>query len=131
LNQLSEQLTNNANANQRPVLDTVEIWDVRRSWLPKWSVSGTSAEGGVTGELHVLRIIPHLNSPISLPDIEFVDPYALVAQNTNGTFTQLDMRDTSKPLDAISRTATSWTPEDGLAFVTDDAPSWEVPYDDM
>jgi len=29
--------------------DAVELWDVRRSWLPKWSVSGTSVEGGVTG----------------------------------------------------------------------------------
>ncbi|KAF5345968.1 hypothetical protein D9756_010921 [Leucocoprinus leucothites] len=92
--------------------DAVEIWDVRRSWVPKWGVSGTSVEGGVT-------------------DVEFADPYTLLAQNTNGTFTRLDMRDMSRPLDAISRTATTWTPSGALAFVTDNAPRWEVPYDDI
>lgn len=41
--------------NPSPVLDAVEIWDVRRSWIPKWSVTGTSAEGGVTGELNHVK----------------------------------------------------------------------------
>lgn len=31
--------------------DAVEIWDVRRGWVPKWSVTGSAAEGGVTGQL--------------------------------------------------------------------------------
>ncbi|KAF9443030.1 hypothetical protein P691DRAFT_844497 [Macrolepiota fuliginosa MF-IS2] len=95
-----------------PILDAVEVWDVRRSWIPKWSVTGTSVEGGVT-------------------DIEFADPHLLLAQNTNGTFTQVDMRDTSKPLDAVPRTSTAWTPNGTLAFVTDNVPRWEIPYDDM
>ena len=30
--------------------DAVEIWDVRRSWIPKWSVAGSVAEGSVTGK---------------------------------------------------------------------------------
>lgn len=64
-------------------------------------------------------------------DIEFADPHTLLAQNTNGTFTQVDMRDTSKPLDTISRTSTTWTPDGALAFVTDNVPRWEIPYDDM
>lgn len=29
--------------------DAVEIWDVRRNWLAKWSVTGSSVDGGVTG----------------------------------------------------------------------------------
>jgi hypothetical protein len=29
--------------------DAAEIWDVRRSWIAKWSVMGSSIEGGVTG----------------------------------------------------------------------------------
>jgi hypothetical protein len=37
-------------SSQQPILDAVEIWDVRRSWVPKWSVSGTFVEGGVTGK---------------------------------------------------------------------------------
>jgi len=30
--------------------DAVEIWDIRRSWIPKWSVAGSAAEGSVTGK---------------------------------------------------------------------------------
>lgn len=29
--------------------DAIEIWDVRRGWIAKWSVAGSAAEGGVTG----------------------------------------------------------------------------------
>jgi len=32
-----------------PVGDSVEIWDVRRGWLAKWSVDKSAVEGGVTG----------------------------------------------------------------------------------
>src|SRR5689334_13277753 len=31
------------------ISEAVEIWDVRRGWLPKWSISGSTLEGGVTG----------------------------------------------------------------------------------
>ena len=31
--------------------DSVEIWDVRRGWLAKWSVNKSAVEGGVTGML--------------------------------------------------------------------------------
>lgn len=54
-----------------------------------------------------------------------------MAQNTNGTFTQLDMCDVTKPLDTISRTSITWTPNNALAFIVDNAPRWEIPYDDM
>lgn len=29
--------------------DSIEIWDVRRSWIAKWSVSGSGADSGVSG----------------------------------------------------------------------------------
>ena len=29
--------------------DPIEIWDVRRGWIAKWSVAGSAIEGGVTG----------------------------------------------------------------------------------
>ena len=29
--------------------DVIEIWDVRRNWIAKWSVSGSGAECGVCG----------------------------------------------------------------------------------
>lgn len=31
--------------------DPVEIWDVRRGFIAKWTVRGSAAEGGVTGAL--------------------------------------------------------------------------------
>lgn len=30
--------------------DAIEIWDVRREWLAKWSVTGSAGDGGVTGQ---------------------------------------------------------------------------------
>lgn len=36
--------------------DVIEIWDVRRGWVAKWSVSGTGGEYGVTGTLRASRI---------------------------------------------------------------------------
>ena len=29
--------------------DSVEIWDVRRGWIAKWSVTGSAGEGGISG----------------------------------------------------------------------------------
>ena len=113
-----------------PISDAVEIWDVRRSWLPKWSVSGTSVEGGVTGTQYSIMVRCRILNYYHV-DIEFADPYTLLAQNTSGTFTQLDMRDVTKPLDTISRASITWTPNSTLAFVIDNAPRSEIPYDDM
>ena len=38
--------------------DSVEIWDVRRGWIAKWSVTGSAAEGGISGK----RVIPFFQS---------------------------------------------------------------------
>jgi SEA/GATOR complex protein SEA2/WDR24 len=64
-------------------------------------------------------------------DIEFRDSHALWAQHTSGTFAQLDLRNSYRPLDAVPRLAASWAVSDSLAFVTDKKISWEIPYDDM
>lgn len=29
--------------------DAIEIWDIRRGWIAKWSVSGSGTECGVSG----------------------------------------------------------------------------------
>ena len=29
--------------------DMIEVWDVRRAWVAKWTLSGSSRDGGVTG----------------------------------------------------------------------------------
>jgi hypothetical protein len=92
--------------------DAVEIWDVRRGHIAKWQVGGSAIEGGVT-------------------DIEFRDSHALWVQHSSGTFAQLDLRNSYRPLDAVPRLAASWAVSDSLAFVADKEIPWELPYDDM
>ncbi|KAI0255369.1 hypothetical protein BJV78DRAFT_1279536 [Lactifluus subvellereus] len=92
--------------------DPVGIWDVRRGYITKWLVGGSAIEGGVT-------------------DIEFRDSHALWAQHPSGTFAQLDLRISYRPLDAVPRLAASWTVSDSLAFMVDKKSTWEVPYDDL
>jgi hypothetical protein len=36
--------------SKNSVSDACEIWDVRRGWIAKWSVTGSAVDGGVTGE---------------------------------------------------------------------------------
>jgi WD repeat-containing protein 24 len=64
-------------------------------------------------------------------DIEFRDSHALWVQHSSGTFAQLDLRNSYRPLDAVPSLAASWAVSDSLAFVTDKKIPWEVPYDDM
>lgn len=52
-------------------------------------------------------------------------------QHSSGTFAQLDLRNSYRPLDAVPSLAASWAVSDSLAFVTDKKIPWEVPYDDM
>ncbi|OBZ65249.1 WD repeat-containing protein 24 [Grifola frondosa] len=92
--------------------DPVEIWDVRRGYIAKWVVSGSAVEGGVT-------------------DIAFGDSHAIWTVHSSGTFSQLDLRQSRKPLDAISRTALSWSSAGSLAFAAGLPKRWEVPYDDV
>ncbi|EIW58869.1 uncharacterized protein TRAVEDRAFT_65085 [Trametes versicolor FP-101664 SS1] len=92
--------------------DPVEIWDVRRGFIAKWIVNGSAVEGGVT-------------------DIEFGDSHSLWAVHQSGTFSQLDLRQSRKPLDAIPRSAISWNTTGAIAFVADRPKRWELPYDDI
>ncbi|PFH49423.1 hypothetical protein AMATHDRAFT_147687 [Amanita thiersii Skay4041] len=95
-----------------PVEDAIEIWDVRRGWISKWSVKGSAAEGG-------------------LADVLFADSHAIWAQHTSGAFSQFDLRDVTKPIDNIPRVALSWEISGSLAFVSDRKYAFEVPYDDI
>ncbi len=64
-------------------------------------------------------------------DITFADSHTLWAQHISGTFSQLDLRDCSRTLDAIPRLAATWDPTGALMFVADSPKRWEIPYDDM
>lgn len=44
--------------------DAVEIWDVRRGWIAKWAISGSSVEGGITGMRFFLRLHVHVDAYI-------------------------------------------------------------------
>ncbi|KAF8150924.1 hypothetical protein B0H34DRAFT_156740 [Crassisporium funariophilum] len=92
--------------------DAVEIWDVRRGYIAKWSVTGSAVEGGVT-------------------DIAFGDSHAIWAEHASGSFSQIDLRDATKPVDAITRVAATWEASGSMAFVADHKPRWEIPYDDV
>ncbi|KAJ7097842.1 hypothetical protein B0H15DRAFT_920560 [Mycena belliarum] len=92
--------------------DAVEIWDARRGWIAKWTVRGSAIDGGVT-------------------DIAFRDSHAIWATHSSGMFSQIDLRDATKPIDAIPRTALAWEASGSLAFVADRKVRWEVPYDDI
>lgn len=64
-------------------------------------------------------------------DIAFCDSHAIWAQHTSGSFSQIDLRDTTKPLDAIPRVAATWGATGSLAFVTEKKDICEIPYDDL
>ncbi|KAG6375919.1 hypothetical protein JVT61DRAFT_2787 [Boletus reticuloceps] len=105
-----------AEAKSGLVGETVEIWDVRRGWIAKWTVDTSVSDGGVT-------------------DAAFRDSHALLVQHASGTFAQVDLRHSHRPIDAVPRVALSWNAVDGvdgaLAFVADKRGKWEVPYDDV
>ncbi|KAJ7632721.1 hypothetical protein FB45DRAFT_978405 [Roridomyces roridus] len=92
--------------------DAVEIWDVRRGWIAKWTVRGSSNEGGAT-------------------DIAFRDSHAIWASHSSGMFSQIDLREATKPIDAIPRVAATWEASGTLTFVADPNIRWEMPYDDI
>ncbi|KAF9266459.1 hypothetical protein L218DRAFT_69517 [Marasmius fiardii PR-910] len=92
--------------------DSAEIWDVRRGWIAKWQIAGSAAEGGLT-------------------DLCFGgDPHVVWGQHSSGMFSQIDLRDVTKPIDAIGRVAVEWEPGGGMTFVADRKEEGEVPYDD-
>lgn len=61
----------------------------------------------------------------------FADSHALWVQHPSGAFSQMDLRNCGKPIDAVPRTALTWTPSGSLTFVNGHKEQWEVPYDDL
>ncbi|KAF5384753.1 hypothetical protein D9757_006263 [Collybiopsis confluens] len=104
--------TGSSKTSSDHVGDAAEIWDVRRSWIAKWSVQGSAVQGGCT-------------------DIAFGDQHTLWAQHGSGAFSQLDLREAIKPIDAIPRVALASEASGSLTFVAGSANRWEIPYDDV
>ncbi|KIJ44118.1 hypothetical protein M422DRAFT_67733 [Sphaerobolus stellatus SS14] len=98
-------ISNNENGS-----DTVEIWDIRRGWIGKWALEGI--ESGIT-------------------DFAFSGSHKIWSLHVNGSFAQYDLRESVKPLDAIPRVSTSWSAWGDMAFVANQTPEVELPYDDI
>lgn len=109
--------------------DRIEIWDVRRPWVPKYILE--RGEGAVVGK----PIWRHVN--ISEPnfflfvDIIWAGPDALWATYGNGTLVQHDLRDCSRPLDSIPRSALAWEASGSITYANDAVTAWDQPYDDV
>ncbi|EMD38736.1 hypothetical protein CERSUDRAFT_112461 [Gelatoporia subvermispora B] len=101
-----------SSASRHGSSDPIEIWDVRRGHIAKWMLDRSAVDGGVT-------------------DLEFGDSSVIWAQHHSGTFSQLDLRDASRPVDAIPRAALSWHAAGCLTFAADKPKRWEIPYDDV
>jgi WD repeat-containing protein 24 len=64
-------------------------------------------------------------------DIAFGDSHTLLAQHSSGTFAQLDLRHSYRPIDAIPRASVTWEAGGGLTFVCGRRGRWEVLFDDV
>ncbi|KAH8825127.1 hypothetical protein DL96DRAFT_1670347 [Flagelloscypha sp. PMI_526] len=92
--------------------DLAEIWDVRRGFVAKWIVNGSSAEGGIT-------------------DMVFSDSHSVWALHQSGSFSQLDLRESTKAIEPVPRVCSTWSPSGTLAFVSERENPHEIPYDDV
>lgn len=94
-------------------IDDIEIWDVRRGWVAKSILVGSAKEGGTC-------------------DIAFsaVESAVLWAQHSSGVFVQHDLRNVTKPLNSIPRTALAWDGRGSMAFVGEKLDVPEIPFDD-
>ncbi|KAF8437700.1 hypothetical protein L210DRAFT_2341837 [Boletus edulis BED1] len=94
------------------------------------TVDTSVCDGGVNRLLVGVTLTLHHGA-----DAVFHDSHALLVQHASGTFAQVDLRHSHRPIDAVLRVALSWNAVDGvdgaLAFVADKRSKWEVPYDDV
>lgn len=81
------------------------------------------------GRICVLEI--EAEAPNSLQDATFGDSHTIWAQHSSGSFTQFDLRESTKPMDGINRVASTWNPNGSVTFITDNQERWEAPYDDV
>lgn len=80
---------------------------------------------------NILIFLLQVTSSEKRIDLAFGDSHAIWAQHASGSFSQIDLRDATKPLDAIPRVAATWEVTGSIAFVTEKKDRWEIPYDDL
>ncbi|KAG8897666.1 hypothetical protein FRC00_003959, partial [Tulasnella sp. 408] len=99
-----------ADGSEAAGAERIEIWDVRRPWLPKYILEG--GEGSVVGMV-------------------WAGPDALWATYSNGTLVQHDLRECHRALDGLPRSALAWDPSGAVTWAAEAVSSSEVPYDDI
>ncbi|KAG8736176.1 hypothetical protein FRC10_009633 [Ceratobasidium sp. 414] len=97
--------------------DRIEIWDVRRSWVAKYVMGDTVADGSAAQLIWPTGV----NRPGS----------ALWVAYTSGTFAQHDLRNVFRPLDSVPRSGVTWETRGVVAFAVDAVERGEIPYDDV
>jgi len=107
--------------------DRIEIWDVRRGWIPKYVLEG--GEGAVGGVLRFTAYSQLLK--FYSTDIEWSNSGALWATYKNGTFVQHDLRECYRPLDNITRSPLTWDAAGTVTYATESVSLADVPFDDM
>ncbi|KAG9034018.1 hypothetical protein FRB95_013889 [Tulasnella sp. JGI-2019a] len=91
--------------------DRIEIWDVRRPWLPKYVLDG--------GDGAVVQMV-------------WAGPDTLWATYSNGTFVQHDLRHCHRPLDAVPRSALAWDSSGSITYASEPVlTEGDLPYDDI
>ena len=100
------------------VESAVEVWDVRRHHIAKYSVSAGHFAGGV-GD----------SEPVDAVWGE--DAMGLVTAFSAGAVAQLDMRSRTLPLEALPRQTVAWSMRGEIAYAVDRFKSGEVPFDDL
>ncbi|KAF6744332.1 hypothetical protein DFP72DRAFT_1078873 [Ephemerocybe angulata] len=73
---------------------------------------------------------PEVAEKSSFKDIAFHDSHAVWAQYSSGSFAQLDLRESTKPIVSINRVAATWDVAGSLTFVANKPSRFDPPYDD-
>ncbi|KDQ16119.1 hypothetical protein BOTBODRAFT_31188 [Botryobasidium botryosum FD-172 SS1] len=88
---------------------SIELWDVRRNWIPKYLLP--SVEGSIT-------------------DVLWNGAGALLATYANGTLVQHDVRASYCPLNDLPRAALTYDVSGKMTFVSERVTNEDVPFDD-
>lgn len=64
-------------------------------------------------------------------DLVFADPHTIWAEHVSGSFSQFDLRQATRPIDAIPRVSATWDVSGSVVFAADKPKRFEPPYDDM
>jgi hypothetical protein len=95
----------------------LEIWDVRRGYLPKYLLGKAPRHSEVGGG--------------AVTEISWADGGALQTTYSNGSFVQHDVRQHFRPLDHLPKQVIGCSPRGETTVALDRFVKGEIPFDDM